>query len=223
MLGKFGNVNHSIFAWQNLYECSERHDSNNSAGVLVTNFNILSKGVDCCFGFLGVLTVGRTNDDCTIVLNVDRDTEFVDHSTNYRSTRTDDCADLVGRNLEREHSRCVLAEIISGCRDSCFHIVENLQSSDPSLLKSLRHDLERDSLYLNVHLQCGNTFSCPCNLEVHVTRVVFRTLDIGKNCVLGFVVLVCDESHCDTGDGCRNRHTTVHHCEGSGTYAGHRS
>ena len=100
VLGKFADVNHSVLAGKNLYECSKRHDTNDSTGVFVANLNVLSKGVDCSFGLLCVLTVGRPDNDCAVVLNIDRDAELVDHSTNYRSTRTDDCTDLVGRNLE---------------------------------------------------------------------------------------------------------------------------
>ncbi len=113
MLGKFADVNHSVFTGENLNECSKRHDANDTAGVLVTNLDVLGKSVDRCFGLLGVLAIGRTNDDCAVVLNVDRDTELIDHATNNRSTRTDDCADLVGRNLERKHSRSELAQVIS--------------------------------------------------------------------------------------------------------------
>jgi len=58
VLGEFADVNHPVFSGKDLYECSERHDSDNSASVLVTNLNILGKGVDCCLGFFGVLTIG---------------------------------------------------------------------------------------------------------------------------------------------------------------------
>jgi hypothetical protein len=195
VLCQFTDVNHSVFTRQNLNKCTERHDSNNTTGVLVANFNILSKGCDSGFGLVSVLTIRRSDNDCTVVLNVDSHTEFVDHSTNNRSTRTDDCTDLVGRNLERKHSRCVLAEVVSTCSDCCFHIVENLQSSNSSLLKSLLHNLEGNSLNLNVHLKCGYTITCTRNLEVHVTRVVFSTLNVGQNSVVVDVLLVSDQSH----------------------------
>jgi hypothetical protein len=191
-------VNHSILTRKDLNKCAKWHDSNNTTGVLIANLNVLSKGGDSGLCLISVLTVRRSNNDSTVVLNVDRDTELVDHSTNNRSTRTDDCTDLVGRNLERKHSRSVFAEIVSGCRDRCFHIVENLQSSNSSLLKSLLHNLESNSLYLNVHLQCGNTFTCTRNLEVHVTRVIFSTLNVGKNSVVVDVLFVGDQSHGDT-------------------------
>jgi hypothetical protein len=222
VLGKFTDVNHSVFPGEDLNERSERHDSNNTTGVLVTNLNILGQGVDCRFGLLGVLTVGRSNDDCTVVLNVDRYTELVDHSANYRSTRTDDCTDLVGRNLERKHSRSVLAKVATRCGNRCFHIVENLQSGDTSLLERLPHDLERDSLYLNVHLQCGHALACARYLEVHISRVVFSTLNVGENGVVVDVFFVGNQSHGDTGYWSRNRNTTVHHRQRAGTDRSHR-
>jgi hypothetical protein len=117
VLGKFTDVNHSILARKNLNKCPKWHDSNNSACVLVADLNVLSKSGNCGLRLVSVFAIRRSNNNCAVVLNVDSYTELVDHSTNYRSTRTDDCADLVGRNLERKHSRCVLAEVVSGYRD----------------------------------------------------------------------------------------------------------
>jgi hypothetical protein len=51
-------VNHSILARENLYECAERHDSNDSAGVFVTDFYFLGKSLNSVFCLLGGFLVG---------------------------------------------------------------------------------------------------------------------------------------------------------------------
>jgi predicted GNAT family acetyltransferase len=134
LLRKLTNVNHSVLTRQDLNERTKWHYSNNSTGVLVTDLNVLSKSCNCSFGSFSVLTVRRSDNNCAVVLNIDSHTELVDHATNNRATRADNRTNLVSRNLERKHSRSELAEVISSSRDGFFHIVENLQSSNPSLL-----------------------------------------------------------------------------------------
>ena len=183
-------MNHTILTGQDLNERPERHDPNDPTRVLISNLHIFGKSIDSGFCLLRILPVRRSNDNCTVVLNINSHTKFFNHPPNNRPTRSYNRTNFVGRNFERKHTRRIFAEIISRSSDSCFHIVENLQPSNSSLLESLFHDLESNSLYLDVHLQCSDTFSCTCNLEVHVTRVVFSTLNVGKDSVVVDVVLV---------------------------------
>ena len=221
VLCKFANVDHPVLPGKYLYESAERHNPHNPAGVGIADLNFLGKCVDGVFGLLGVITVGRTDNDRAVVLDIDGDAKFVDHSANDRSTRSDNRADLVGRNLHRDHSRCVLAQVVPGIGDCLGHAVKDLQPGDAGLLKGLTHDCKRDAFNLDIHLERGHAVTGPGDFEVHITRVVFRTLDIGEDRV--FPIFTGNESHGDSGYGGLDRHPTVHHCQGSGANTAHRS
>lgn len=82
VLRKFADVNHPVLAWKYLYESTERHYPHHSAGISITNFNVLGQRVDGVLGLLGVFTIGGSDNDRTVVLDIDGDTELVDHSSN---------------------------------------------------------------------------------------------------------------------------------------------
>jgi hypothetical protein len=102
-------MDHPVLAGQNLHKCTERHDSHHSSSVFVTDLNILCQCVDRRFCLFSVVAVWRADYNSTVILNIYGYTEFVDHSANHRTTRTDDCAYLVSGHLERKHPRCVFA------------------------------------------------------------------------------------------------------------------
>ena len=220
MLCKFADVNHAVLAGEYLHESAERHYSHDPAGVGIADLDVLGQRVDGVLGLFGIVFIGRTDNHSAVILNIDRDTELVDHSANDRSTRPDNRTDLVGRDLHRDHSRCVLAQVISGIGDCLGHAVKDLQPGDACLLQGFTHDFERDSLDLDVHLERGHAVPCPGDFEVHVTRMVFRTLNIGEDCI--FSVFARNEPHCDTGDGGLDWHTAIHHRQGSGADTAHR-
>ena len=57
----------------------------------------------------------------------------------------------------------------------------------------------------------------PCfgsgHFEVHVTQVVFETLDVGQDCITGVIVFF-DQSHGNTGDRGFDRHAGIHQRQG---------
>ena len=49
------------------------------------------------------------------------------------------------------------------------------------LRQGLLHDLGRNALDLDVHLQGGDALSRAGDLEVHVAQVIFHALDVGED------------------------------------------
>ena len=57
VLSKLTDVNHSVLARKDVYESTERHDSDNPTSVLVANLNVFGKSGDSGFGLIGVFTI----------------------------------------------------------------------------------------------------------------------------------------------------------------------
>jgi hypothetical protein len=79
VLRKFANMNHPILARKNLHKCPERHNSNDPTCVLITNLNVFGKSINRSFSLLGILSIRRTNDNGTVILNINGDTKFLNH------------------------------------------------------------------------------------------------------------------------------------------------
>ena len=62
---------------------------------------------------------------------------------------------------------------------------------------------------LDIHLDCSNTIVCTGNLEVHVSKEILKSLDIGKN----DVIIISISGYKTTGNTCDhllNRNTCSH-------------
>ena len=87
------------------------------------------------------------------------------------------------------------------------------------LLERGPHDVERDSLDLDIHLQRGDAFCGASDLEVHVAVVIFEALDVRED---GPSVAVRHQPHRDAADHLLDRNTGVHQREGRAARRGHR-
>src|SRR5699024_7907771 len=70
-------------------------------------------------------------------------------------------------------------------------------------------DRSCQSVDLDIHLDCCDTFMCTCHLEIHVSEEVFQTLDICQY----DVIVVCLSCYKSAGDTCYcalDRHTGCH-------------
>ena len=128
--------------------------------------------------------VARCDLDRAVVVDVDLDAGCFHDATDHLAARSDQVADLVGRNLHRVEARCELADLLCGPARSLVHLVEDVQASALRLRECFAHDLRRDAHHLDVHLQCGNAVRGAGDLEVHVAVMIFRTGDVGEHGVL---------------------------------------
>jgi len=120
----------------------------------------------------------------------------------------DHISDLVHIDLDLDDSRCVLRDVVSSLADGLRHAVEELQPTNAGLLHRFFEDLAAEAFDLDVHLQCGDALGRTCDLEVHVTVVVFLAGDVGEDAV---AVTLRHQTHRDSGDRALEGHTGVHH------------
>ena len=76
---------------------------------------------------------------------------------------------------------CIFVKLSTIFRNLFSHTIENLDTSFGSLFNGLLGNIKRQSLNLQVELETRDTITGSSNLEVHVTKVVFRTENVGQN------------------------------------------
>ena len=80
----------------------------------------------------------------------------------------------------------------------CFlHDAEDLEAGIFGLRKSLSENISRDAIDLRVELECGYKLCSSSDLEVHVTKRVLCTENVGEGRVLAFCV---DKPHRNTSN-----------------------
>ncbi len=81
--------------------------------------------------------------------------------------------------------------------------------------------LVREAVAFDIHLCSRKTILGTSGLEVHVSKVVLITKDVGKNSILVFA-RVLDKSHGNTADRLLHRYTSIHQGKCACAYGSHR-
>ena len=77
--------------------------------------------------------------------------------------------------------------------------------------KSFLNDFGGKAVNLKVHLNCGNTLLCSCNLEVHIAVEILKALDVNhshKVAVNAFIA--CNKAAGNACNGGLNRNAGSH-------------
>src|SRR5882724_7055304 len=82
-----------------------------------------------------------------------------------------------------------------------------MQAACPRLVHGFTHDLRRDALDLDVHLQGGDALAGTGHFEVHVAVVIFGASDVSEN---GVSIAFLDEAHGNTCDGSLEGDASIH-------------
>ena len=137
---------------------------------------------------------------------------------NHLALRADDLTDLLHRDLERLDLRRVLTDVVARAGNRLGHDGENRQSGFLGLIQGIGQDVGRNTIDLGVQLERGDELRRTGHLEVHVTKGVLRSEDVGEGDVLAVFV---DEAHGDAGYRGLDRHTGVHHREAGRAHRTH--
>ena len=153
------------------------------------------------------------------VVDIDLDAGGVDDAADDLAARSDEIANLVGRDLDGVDARSELGLLLAGRGDDRVHGVEQEQAAALGLREGFTHDLRRDAHDLDVHLQRGDAVARAGDLEVHVAVVVLGAGDVGED---GVVVAFLHEAHRDAGDRTLERDAGLHERERCAADGGHR-
>ena len=106
----------------------------------------------------------------------------------------------------RIFSGSILIVMIEGAHSDIFgarlgehlvHLAEDVQAAGLRLVERDLHDLARDAVDLDVHLQRGDAAARAGDLEVHVAEVILVAEDVGEHLE---AVAFLHQAHRDAGD-----------------------
>ena len=116
-LGDAGDVQQAVLAGQQVDEGAEGLDGDHATGVLLARLGNLDDELDALDSLVDGLA-GAADKDGAVLLDVDRGTGLVLDAADDLTTRTDNVADLVGRNLDGDDARSGAARGVARLRGS---------------------------------------------------------------------------------------------------------
>src|SRR5437660_839549 len=220
VVGELGEVDEAVLVRQHLDEGTKRHDAHDLARIDLADLDLVGQALDPVDRLPAGFLVDSRDEDATIVLDIDLGTGLLGDLADHGAALADDVADLVGVDEDRRDARRVVAHLGARTWQHRKHLVEDEESRLACLLERLGHDLVRQALDLDVHLQRGDPLARPGHLEVHVPEHVLDALDVGHHRKLAFAR---HQTHRDARDGGLDRHAGVHQGQRRTANRSHRS
>ena len=144
--------------------------------------------------------------------------DLVDHL----ALRTDDLADLVDRDRDRDDARRGRTHL-GRAVDALVDHFENRGAGLMRLLERGGEHVGRNAVELRVELQCGDEVGGAGDLEIHVAERVFGAQDVGERLVDVFAVHIArDQAHRDARDRGLERHAGRQQRQRGGAHGTHR-
>ena len=88
---------------------------------------------------------------------------------------------LSGLDLQGDDARRVHRNDVARLLQCAAHLLQDVQAPVARLRERLLHDLLADAADLDVHLQGGDPFGRPGDLEVHVAEMILVAEDVGED------------------------------------------
>src|SRR5229473_7500737 len=220
MLGDFADVQQAVGAGEKLDESAELRQPNDFAEISLADFGA---GGDIADHLQSRIAAGSARGEDVhgaVFEDVDLDAGGFDNGSDLLAARTDEVADLVGRDVQFVKARSIGRNLRARRAESFFHDVENLQARFFCLCEGFAHHGDADTEDLDVHLERGDAVTRAGDFEVHVAIVVFSAGDVREDGIL--VVVTHDEAHGDTRAGGLHRDTGIHQGERAAADSGHR-
>ena len=207
-------MDETFLAGQELDKRAELHEPGDSSLEHLADRKVAGDAVDDLHCLLSGFLVGSGDVDLAGLFDVDLHAGNFDDLVDRLAAAADNVADLVSRNLHREHLRRVLGQFLSGLGDAGQNdFVENLHTAFAGELERLPDDLVGETLDLDVDLDGRDTLFGARDLEVHVAEEVFDALDVHEGDEVVLVVRVGDETAGNARDRSLDRNARSHERE----------
>ena len=159
-------------------------DPNHFGMVDFVHFRFTNQACNDFFSTVNGSLVARVDRYVTFFIDINLNACFSDDLIDGFSTLTDDNLDLVDINLDGINFRSSWCQFWTHFWNGCFNHIKDFKTSFLGLSKCFCQDFCSDPLDLDIHLKGCNPVTSPRNLEVHVSKVVFQTLDICQDSVV---------------------------------------
>src|SRR5688500_3156003 len=148
-----GSAHEALLAGEVLHERADAHDPRDLPVEDLADLGLLGDALDHRDRLRATLRL-RTGDAYrAVVLDLDARVRLALDRADHLAAGADDLADLVRVDLDRVDARRVLVQLAAWLVDDLAHRIEDEDAPLTRLCKGLAHDLERDALHLDVHLQ----------------------------------------------------------------------
>ena len=212
-------MHEAVFRAEEVHERAELHDLHDLAFVDRADFRLSGQADDPFLRSVEAFFFDSRDLHRAVVLDIDLRARLFDDLADDLAARADDVTDLVDRDLHRDHLRSIFRNLVTCARHRLVHLVEDVQAAAVRLGEGSLHDVERDRVDLQVHLQRGDAHFGAGNLEVHVAKVIIITQDVGQD---GDAIGFLDEAHGDARHRTGDRNACVHHGQRRAADRSHR-
>ena len=210
-------MNHTLFAGSIFDEAADVlvglvlacEDLDHRCGIDRADLRLKAYSVDSSLGHSGALAVDSGDDNGTVIIDVDLGAAVCHDFLDNRSALAYDLAYLIGVNVHGGHFGGIFGNLGAWRGNSLEqYLIDDIVTSAVGGDKRLLDYFGCQTVYLEVHLNGGDTLVSTCNLKVHVAVEVFKSLNVEHG--VPRAVLSCDKAAGDTGNRRFDRHTGVH-------------
>src|SRR5204863_3116000 len=141
---------------------------NDFAGIRFTQFGAGSDIADHLQRRIAAGAAGGKDVNGAVFVDVDLDAGLFDDGLDFFAARTDEVADLVGRDAELEEARRVGGNCGARFAKRGVHGVQNFEAGFFRLREGFAHHRNADAGDLDVHLERGDAGTGARDFEIHV-------------------------------------------------------
>ena len=207
MLGDLADMQQTIGPREEFDEGTELRQPDNLAQVGLPYLGHCGQIVDHPQSLSQTDLVAGSHVHAAGIVDVNLHAGCLDDAANNLAARSDQIANLVGRNLQCVNAWSKLGSCLARTLQLRIHLVQQEEPAVPCLLHRFAHDLSRDAGDFDVHLHRGNAVARAGYLEIHIPVVIFRASDVGQD---GVLIALLHQAHRNASHRTLESDTRVH-------------
>ena len=138
--------------------------------------------------FCHLICIFSTDRNISVISNVYLDICTLDKCIYCLSSLSDNITNLLRVNLHLNNLWCIFSYFFTRLRNSRFHTcIHDEKPCFTTSRNSTLYDRSCKSVNLYIHLDCSNSLCCTCNLEIHVSKEIFKPLNICEK----YKIVIC--------------------------------
>ena len=201
-------MNHAFLLRSKFNERANRNDSGDNTFVNLTYNRLKDYRFNHCTSSFKRSLVHAGNEYGAVLFDIDLSACICNDLLDNASLLTDNVGDLINGNLHCYHLRSIFGNLRSGCGNCLeYYFINDVVASLVGNCESFLDYLRRKTVYLEVHLNGGDTLVSSGYLEVHVSVEVFKTLNVYHRHPS---VAFGDKTAGNSGYGSLYRHACIH-------------
>ena len=168
----------TILSWKYFNESAKVSYFNNFSLKNFSSFNFMSEIFNCFKSLLSFINIVSHNINNSVIVNINISSCLFNNSVYNLAARANNTSYFTRIYFKSQNTRRMRRKLWFR-NSNCFsHIIQDKQASLLCLLENFFKDFQRNSIYFNIHLAGCYPLLCPGNLAIHISVMIFRTLNI---------------------------------------------